>query len=164
MGLADPLVDATRPTNRIEHVRAPRGSGAHDVSPAPGPGPALETPDPEPPGAPASGDDRSVTSGKRSAGRSKPEAIVRAYFVEDKGEERRYYEDDRRERLAMRATESTISSKREDRRTVGAMLALVRNARDPEQPIQRIPNTCSTGCRTRGPRHREQRFQMMANG
>lgn len=121
MGLTDRLADATRPTNSIEEVRSPEpqpGAGAV-TTPAPGPGPAQETSR-----TPATTNGHSATAGKRLPYVSEPEAIARAYYVEDKGGERRYYDDDRRQHLAMRATGSTISSKREDRKTIGAMLAL----------------------------------------
>ena len=53
-----------------------------------------------------------------------PEAIARAYFVEDRGQERRYYDDYRRQSLAMRADADRISSRREDLPTIRAMLAI----------------------------------------
>ena len=53
-----------------------------------------------------------------------PEAVTRAYYVEDRGQERRYYDDYRRQSLAMQADAGRISSRREDLPTIRAMLAV----------------------------------------
>lgn len=53
-----------------------------------------------------------------------PEAVTRAYYIEDRGQERRYYEDYKRQSLAMRADPDRISSRREDLPTIRAMLAV----------------------------------------
>lgn len=59
---------------------------------------------------------------RRLAHKDEPEAIARAYYIENAGKERRYYDDYQRKSLAMRATETSISSKREDLTTVRAMV------------------------------------------
>lgn len=101
MGLMDRLAEATRPTNSIRE--------------ATGSAPAAAPP-PEVPPAPA--------AAKKSAGRTTADPLADAYYIEDTGGQRRYYEDYRRQSLALRATGSTISSKREDLVTIRAMLAL----------------------------------------
>lgn len=53
-----------------------------------------------------------------------PEVVARTYFVEDRGQERRYYDDYRRQSLAMRANADRVSSRREDIPTIRAMLAV----------------------------------------
>lgn len=55
---------------------------------------------------------------------AEPESIARSYYVEERGGERRYYDDYQRKTLAMRADASGISSTREDLNTVRAMLKL----------------------------------------
>lgn len=99
MALADRLRDAARPTNSI-------GSGA-----PPDPGPARDRA--------ASG-----REGRPPAYLAEPESISRAYYVEERGGERRYWQDYGRTSLVMRATATTVSSKREDLATVRAMLDL----------------------------------------
>ena len=53
-----------------------------------------------------------------------PEAVTRAYYVEERGQERRYYDDYRRQSLVLRADSDRISSRREDMPTIRAMLAV----------------------------------------
>jgi hypothetical protein len=116
MGFADRLRDATRPTNSIEAVQAPvqaRATGLHGASPAP-------VSDPSAPASKAA--ERAALAGKKPAYASETEVISRSYYVEDKGGERRYFDDYQRKGLAMRSTETTISSKREDLNTVKAMM------------------------------------------
>lgn len=110
MAITDRLLDATRPTNTIEEAREAaleRQEALHRASPSPASGGA--------PGTPGSGK-------KGPAYRSEPEHIAKAYYVEDKGGERSYYDDYKRSSVAMRATDTTISSKREDLNTVRAMV------------------------------------------
>lgn len=103
MGLVDRLAEATRPTNSI---REATGADLTRASPAP------------PEGRPA------PAAAKKPAGRTAPDPLAHAYYIEDTGGQRRYYEDYRRQSLALRATGNTISSKREDLATIRAMLAL----------------------------------------
>jgi len=108
--------------NSIENAPAsgpPRGLGMPGASPPTGAGPARETPQ-----APAAGDGRAAAPGKKPAPRSAPDPLARAYYVEDVGGERRYYDDHRGQSLALRATGRTISTTREDRKTIEAMVAL----------------------------------------
>jgi hypothetical protein len=53
-----------------------------------------------------------------------PASIAKAYYVEEKSGERRYFDDYQRRALAMRATATSVSTKREDLGTVRAMLEL----------------------------------------
>jgi len=55
---------------------------------------------------------------------SEPESIAKRYYVEEKRGSRRYFEDYKRMHLAMRATDTTISSKREDLNTIRAMMEI----------------------------------------
>ena len=109
MGIADRLRDAARPTNMIEAVDAPVRSpseGLHGASP----------------NAPAARLDALASGAKKPAYASEPESISKAFYIEDRGGERHYYDDYQRKGLAMRATDTSISSKREDLNTVKAML------------------------------------------
>jgi len=108
MGLADRLADATRPTNSI---REATGEGLHGASPA-----SAASPPQEAPPIPA--------AVKNPTNRTAPDPLARAYYVEDVGGERRYYEDYKRQSLALRASDHTISTKREDLATIRAMLTL----------------------------------------
>ena len=101
MALADSARNALRPTNSIEAVPPPPDrdlQGARPSGSAPGKAAAPYT--------------------------TEPEAIAKAYYVEDRGRERRYFDDYQRKALAMRATDTSISSKREDLNTVRAMLEI----------------------------------------
>lgn len=69
------------------------------------------------------GVNRASSAGKRLMF-SEPEGIANAYFVEDKGRERRYYEDYLRKTLVIRATDTAIRSRQQDLNTVRAMLDL----------------------------------------
>jgi hypothetical protein len=62
--------------------------------------------------------------GKAAAYLSEPEAIAKRYYVEDRRGERQYFEDYQRRNLAMRATDISISSKREDLNTIRAMIEI----------------------------------------
>lgn len=92
------LKDATRPANTIEPV----GIGAPPV-----PRPVDKTP-----------------GEKAAAYTTEPDAIARTYYVEDRGKERRYYDDYKKTALAIRASAEAISSKREDLNTIRAMLTM----------------------------------------
>lgn len=59
---------------------------------------------------------------KPAAYTTEPESIAKTYFIEDKGGERRYFDDYKKQGLAMRADEQTISTKREDLNTIKAMM------------------------------------------
>lgn len=61
---------------------------------------------------------------ERPPAAAEPEAIARSYYVEERGGERRYYDDYQRKALAIRAGGAAISSRREDLNTVRAMLTL----------------------------------------
>lgn len=61
---------------------------------------------------------------ERPAYLAEPESIARSFYVEERGSERRYWQDYTRGSLVMRATATTVSSKREDLDTVRAMLDL----------------------------------------
>jgi len=107
MAIADRARDALRPTNSIERAAQPIGD---DKFPSPGPGAA----------SPAAGEGK----GKAAAYLSEPEAIAKRYYVEDRRGERQYFEDYQRRNLAMRATDTSISSKREDLNTIRAMIEI----------------------------------------
>lgn len=110
MGIADRLRDAARPSNSIEAVEASSRSpaeGLHGASPA---APAMQSTDRPAPGL------------KKPAYASEPDSVSKAYYIEDRGGERQYFDDYKRKGLAMRATETSITSKREDVNTVKAML------------------------------------------
>jgi hypothetical protein len=62
--------------------------------------------------------------GKAPAYLSEPETIGKRYYVEQRRGERQYFEDYQRKNLAMRATDTLISSKREDLNTVRAMVQI----------------------------------------
>jgi hypothetical protein len=51
-----------------------------------------------------------------------PEAVRRHYYKQDKGTERRYFDDYQGKNLAFRAGDDRVSSKREDLNTIRAML------------------------------------------
>jgi hypothetical protein len=83
----------------------------HGASPAP-------LSDPSAPAAP----DRAAAAARRPAYASEPQSIAKSYYIEEKAGERRYFDDYKRKALAMRATETSITSKREDLNTIRAML------------------------------------------
>ena len=111
MALIDRLKDATRTTNSIDAVQPPAGPqrpvDLHGANPATSPSPKKE------PG-----------EAKAPAYASEPDVIARAYYVEERANERRYYADYQRKNLAIRANDSSISSKQEDLNTIRAMLTL----------------------------------------
>ncbi len=103
--------DALRPTNSIEPIPAPdqtrRASAPADPA-LPGPGAAGP-----------------VAPGKKPAPyRTEPPSIASTYYVQEKGGERQYFEDYQRKNLTMRATDTSVSSKRQDLNTVRAMLEI----------------------------------------
>lgn len=106
MAIAERARDALRPTNSIERV------------PEPSRGPSLAPPAGELPLA------RREDKGKPPAYLSEPEGIAKRYYVEDRRGERQYFEDYQRRNLAMRATDTSISSKREDLNTIRAMIEI----------------------------------------
>ena len=55
---------------------------------------------------------------------AEPDALARTYYREERDGERRYWDDYARTSLALRATATTITTEREDRATVRAMLDL----------------------------------------
>ena len=115
MAMLDRLKDAARSTNSIEAVQpvaAPQRPmdlhGANPVGPSDPPPAARKAPaDPKAP-----------------AYTTEPEAISRAYYVEDRGGERRFYDDYQRKSLAIRANDASISTKKEDLNTIRAMLTM----------------------------------------
>lgn len=126
MALLDRLRDATKPTNTIEAVQQPEPEQRQEprlgqsAPVAPG-NPQNTAPGPvEPPVRPA----QAQAKAKAPAYTSEPEAISRAYFVEERGTERRYFDDYQKKALAIRADDTTINSKREDLNTIRAMLTM----------------------------------------
>jgi hypothetical protein len=106
----DRVRDASRPTNTIVEAQEQaqeRRDALHRANPSSPPGGA--------PGQQGEGK-------KAPAYQSEPEHIAKAYYVEEKAGERSYYDDYKRSAVAMRATDTTISSKREDLNTVRAMV------------------------------------------
>src|SRR4051812_34857601 len=53
-----------------------------------------------------------------------PETVTRSYYAEEKGRERRYYDDYRKQALAITASPDRIQTRRDDLHTIRAMLAL----------------------------------------
>ena len=116
MALADKARDALRPTNSIEMILDPVGASRT----APGP----ETPanhGTPPVGRPGRPDGQE----KAAPYLSEPDSIAKRYYVEEKRGERQYFEDYKKTNLAMRATDTSIMSKREDLNTIRAMLEIV---------------------------------------
>ena len=107
MAIADRARDALRPTNSIERVPEPSSGG-----------PSLAS---RPGELPLAGHEG---KGKAPAYLSEPEGIAKRYYVEDRRGERQYFEDYQRRNLAMRATDTSISSKREDLNTIRAMIEI----------------------------------------
>lgn len=116
MAMLDRLKEATRPANTIEGVQQPeparRVPDLHGASPSP----VSEGPQ-----APAK---KATSDAKAPAYTTEPEAIAKAYYVENRGNERRYFDDYQRKALAIRADDTTINSKREDLNTIRAMLTM----------------------------------------
>lgn len=120
MALLDRLKDAARPSNSIEAVE-----------PQPTPASATATasrPNTEAVAVSAPPGGQQPTSkkadAKAAAYTTEPETIAKSYYVEERGNERRYYDDYQRKSLAIRADNSSISSKKEDLNTVRSMLDL----------------------------------------
>lgn len=115
MAMLDSLKDAARTTNTIEALQ-------------PSPGPQrpvnLHGANPGGPLSPQTAARKGAGDPKVPAYTTEPDAIARAYYVEDRGGERRFYEDYQRKSLAIRATETGISTKREDLNTIRAMLTM----------------------------------------
>ena len=107
MAIMDQAREALRPTNTIERVPELVATALASVPP---PG--------APPSAARAGND------KAPAYLSEPETIAKRYYVEDRRGERQYFEDYQRRNLAMRATDTSISSKREDLNTIRAMIEI----------------------------------------
>lgn len=116
MAMIDRLKDATRTTNTIETTQpqAPvqRPADLHGANP----GGSPDTP----PVAKKPGGDANAP-----AYTTEPEAISRAYYVEDRGGgARRYFDDYQRKSLAIKADDNSISTKKEDLNTIRAMLTM----------------------------------------
>ena len=114
MAIFDRLQDAARTTNSIGMVEPPAGPSRSAASAAPLPV-AAET---------AALAKKQPQDGKAAAYTTEPEAIARAYYVEERGGERRYYADYQRKNLAIQASETSISTKKDDLNTIRAMLTL----------------------------------------
>ncbi|WP_139342558.1 LPD7 domain-containing protein [Methylobacterium radiotolerans] len=111
MGLTDRLREAARPINAITDARERAQERREDLHRA-NPSPAA--------GGPSGGHEGAKKKGV--AYQSEPDDIAKAYYVEDKRGERRYYDDYRRSNVAMRATDAAIWTKREDLNTIRAMV------------------------------------------
>ena len=124
MALFDRLKDAAKPTNTIEAVQQPEPERRQEPrlaqsAPATPAMAASEAPSPlQPRARPAQ------AQPKAPAYTSEPEAISRSYYVEDRGTERRYFDDYQKKALAIRADDTTINSKRGDLNTIRAMLTM----------------------------------------
>lgn len=110
--------DALRPANTLEAVLEPAKSqpkDLHGASPGSAPAPAAAAP-----AAPQLPEQ----SRKPAAYTLEPAIISSTYYVEEKNGERRYFDDYKRSALAMWATPTSVSTKREDMNTVRAMCEL----------------------------------------
>ena len=112
MSLADRVNALLDPPNSIEAVP--------DMGPPPRAAPGAN---PAAPGTPTP-TDRAGQPGKALPDTPDPEAIAKRYYVEIERNERRYFEDYRKINLAIRATPTSIRSRREDLATIRAMLDL----------------------------------------
>lgn len=106
MARVNQALDALRPTNSIEAIRTlepvlPSVPKAAPVAPAA-----------QPPVAAAK---------KPGPHTTESAAISASYYVEDRGRERHFYDDYQRKALAMRVTDTVVSSKRQDLNTIKAM-------------------------------------------
>ena len=119
MALLDRLKDATKPTNSIEAVQAIPAPEPGRQEPRLGQATAAPTKVEAPSPAPAKDAPK-----KAPAYASEPEAISKNYYVEERGSERRYFDDYKKTALAIRADDTTINSKREDLNTIRAMLTM----------------------------------------
>ena len=106
MARVDKALDALRPTNSIESVRLPEP--VRPSSPTVAPVAVVAQP--------------STTAAKKPGPHTtESAAISNSYYVEDRGRERHFYDDYQRKALAMRATDTVVSSKRQDLNTIKAM-------------------------------------------
>lgn len=125
MAILDVARGALRPTNSIAQL-AP--TQPPQPAATPGASPTAAQLDPAARTLTPQAADRSAAAKKPAAQETplstEPEAIAKSYYIEDRGSERRYYDDYMRQALAMRATTSTISTKREDLNTIRAMLTV----------------------------------------
>jgi Large polyvalent protein-associated domain 7 len=122
MGIAERARDALRPNNSIEGIFEPPPTPAkhlHGASPAIPPAFVL----PMPATAQATSPQR-AQSGKQAAYITEPQSIAKKYYVEEKNGERSYFDDYKRSALAMRATDTLVTSKREDLNTIRSMLEI----------------------------------------
>jgi hypothetical protein len=116
MGIVERARNAWRPINTLEAVVEPDRTLAKDLhSASPSPAPVAAAPAAAP---------RPGQGGRPPAYTLEPATIGKAYYVEEKDGERRYFDDYQRRALAMRATAMSVSTKREDLNTVRAMLEL----------------------------------------
>lgn len=115
MALLDRLKDATKPTNTIEAVPQQAPAPAQDLHHASPKQLAAAT---------QAAGRRDGSEAKSPAYATEPEAISRAYYVEQRGAERRYFDDYKKTALAIRSDDTTINSKREDLTTIRAMLTM----------------------------------------
>jgi len=116
MAMIDRLKDATRSTNSIEAVQPSPGLQRPADLHGANPGASVNAPPPP---------KKEAKDPKAPAYTTEPEAISRAYYVEDRGRERRYFDDYQKKNLSIRADDSTISTKKEDLVTIRAMLTMV---------------------------------------
>ncbi len=115
MAMIDRLKDATRSTNSIEAIQpSPQPQRPLDLHGA-NPGASVDAPPPP---------KKETKDPKAPAYTTEPEAISRAYYVEDRGRERRYFDDYQKKNLSIKADDSTISTKKEDLVTIRAMLTM----------------------------------------
>ena len=109
---------ALRPTNTLHMAQEPVRSAPaslHGASMASASGFAASAP---------VGTAKIVRAGQRATEVLEPPSFAKTYYIEDRGRERRYFDDYQRTSLAMRATDTSISSKREDLDTIRAMFDL----------------------------------------
>ena len=105
MARVDKALDALRPTNSIEFVRSPES--------------ALPS---VPVAAPAAPSQQQAPAAKKPGPHTtESAAISNSYYVEDRGRERHFYDDYQRKALAMRVTDTVVSSKRQDLNTIKAI-------------------------------------------
>ena len=107
MALVSQARSALRTTNSIEFIRSPEP--ARPAPSAPTSSPVAVAPSAA---APAK---------KPAPHTTESAAISKSYYIEDRGRERHFYDDYQRKALAMRATDTVVSSKRQDLNTIKAM-------------------------------------------
>lgn len=118
MAAIDRVRSIVRGDNVVRQGADDRSRSAQDLHGASPPTPSA------PPSVPASDGLPSRAGAASAAYKAEPDAIARAYYVEERGQERRYYDDYLRKSLAIRTTDTTITSKREDLTTVRAIVDL----------------------------------------